>query len=204
MLYCQYQGRSLGSIIGIVTPPQSNPNDEITAASVNDPINVLAVVINGNIDNANVAVGLSTTKLAADGFLAAGTAWTPTWTNVTIGNATVVGSYIQIGKQVVARLSAVWGNTTSASGAIRFSLPVTAATYAGTANVGYIGYGTMYDVSGGLVYDTNITLVNTTTAAVIAKAANGTWVTNSTASNTSPVTWANTDEWNWTLIYEAA
>jgi hypothetical protein len=130
--------------------------------------------------------------------------WTPTWTNVTIGNAVVTGKYSQVGKTVIARLNVVWGNSTSASGNIVFSLPVTAASYPGTSNVGYIGFGTMFDVSGGLVYDTVLTRLTTTTAGAAAKAANGTWVTNAVASNVQPVTWANTDEWDWTIIYEAA
>lgn len=163
---------------------------------------LLAALLNGNIDNDNISptAAIALSKLASTAW----TSWTPTWTNVTIGNAVVVGSYIQVGKLVIARLSVVWGNTTSASGNTRFSLPVTAATYAGTANVGYIGYGTMYDVTGALVYDTNLTLTSTTVAGIVAKAANGTWVTNATVTHASPVTWADTDEWNWTLIYEKA
>lgn len=38
-----------------VTPQQINPNDEISASSVNTPINQLAAVINGNIDNSNIS-----------------------------------------------------------------------------------------------------------------------------------------------------
>jgi hypothetical protein len=187
--------------IGLVSPSQSNPGDTIEASDINTPVNQLAAVINGNIETANLADGAVTAaKIAATAW----SSWTPTWTNVTIGNAAVTGKYTQVGKLVIARLSVVWGNTTSASGNIIFSLPATAATYAGTANVGYIGLGTAYDVSGGLVYDTNVTLVSTTTAGLIAKAANGTWVTNSAMSNASPVTWANTDEWNWLIVYEAA
>lgn len=164
------------------------------------------------VTDANLSVSDITTNdvsTSAHGFApktwaSAWASWTPAWTNVTIGNATVSGKYVQIGKTIIARLSVIWGNTTSASGSIVFSLPVTSATYGGTANVGYIGYGTAYDVSAGVVYDTDITLPSTTTAGVIAKAANGTWVTNATVSNTSPATWANTDEWNWNLVYEAA
>lgn len=129
--------------------------------------------------------------------------WTPTWSNVTIGNATVTGKYLRIDKLVIAWLTVIWGNTTSASGNIGFSLPVTSAAVAGTANVHYIGLGTMYDASG-LVYDVNVTHVSTALAGVVAKAANGTWVTNSSAAHNAPVTWTNTDEWSFTLFYKAA
>lgn len=166
-------------------------------------ISIVSSAIQGSSSLANGIV-LPQTLQSGTGSSWAWQSWTPTWTNVTISNATVVARYIQIGKQVIARISVVWGGSTSASGNVMFSLPVTAASYAGTANVGYIGYGTAYDVSASTVYDTNVTLINSTTAAVTAKAANGTWVTNSSLSNTAPATWASPDEWNWTLIYEAA
>jgi hypothetical protein len=47
----------------LVTPSQSNPNDEITAARINDPVNQLAAVLNGQIDDANIS-GVSGSKLA--------------------------------------------------------------------------------------------------------------------------------------------
>lgn len=39
----------------LVSPSQSNPGDEITAVSVNGPVNQLAAAINGNIDDTNVS-----------------------------------------------------------------------------------------------------------------------------------------------------
>lgn len=180
----------------------------VNAAATNTPLSTIFNDYNGNITDANIAsnAAVAFSKISG-GSASALTAWTsyvPVWTNVTIGNAVVTARYVQIGKKVVARITVVWGSTTSASSNIVFSLPVTSVAVAGTTNVSTIGYGTMYDVSGALVYDSNVTHLSTTTAGVITKAANGTWVTNSTATNASPVTWANTDEWAWTLIYEAA
>ncbi|MBO1267095.1 hypothetical protein [Arthrobacter cavernae] len=39
----------------LVSPSQSNPGDEIKAANVNDPVNQIAAVVNGNIDNTNIS-----------------------------------------------------------------------------------------------------------------------------------------------------
>lgn len=47
-----------------VTVPQVNPNDEVTALSVNQGPNAIATVINGQLDDANVA-GISGSKISS-------------------------------------------------------------------------------------------------------------------------------------------
>jgi len=68
------------------------------------------------------------------------TSWTPTWTNITIGNATVNGKYKQIGKTVFARLDVTFGTTSSAittGGTLHsFTLPVNAASRTAQALLG--------------------------------------------------------------------
>src|SRR6185369_9654216 len=59
--------------------------------------------------------------------------WTPSWTNLSVGNGTVVAKYVQIGKTVFARLSLVLGSTSTVTGPVIFSLPVTSVTYDGAA-----------------------------------------------------------------------
>jgi hypothetical protein len=55
--------------------------------------------------------------------------WTPTWTNLTIGNGTLVAKYCQIGKVVFFQLSLIFGNTTAiGSNAVQFSLPAETST----------------------------------------------------------------------------
>jgi len=48
----------------LVTVPQSNPNDEITALAINQGPNAVAAVLNGQVDDANIS-SLSGTKIAA-------------------------------------------------------------------------------------------------------------------------------------------
>lgn len=47
-----------------VIVPQTNPNDEVTALSVNQGANAIAAVLNGNVDDANVSA-LSGNKISA-------------------------------------------------------------------------------------------------------------------------------------------
>jgi len=56
------------------------------------------------------------------------TSYTPTWTNLTVGNGTNLGSYIQFGKTVLCRIQLTFGSTTSVSGVFGASIPVSGAT----------------------------------------------------------------------------
>jgi hypothetical protein len=51
------------------------------------------------------------------------TTWAPTWTNVTVGNGTVIAKYAVVGKTVFFRVAIIFGTTTSISGtpAIHFA-----------------------------------------------------------------------------------
>jgi len=39
----------------LVSPTQVSPNDEVAASSINTPVNQIAAVVNGNIDDTNIA-----------------------------------------------------------------------------------------------------------------------------------------------------
>jgi hypothetical protein len=56
--------------------------------------------------------------------------WNVSWTNLTLGNGTVTARYTQVGKNVDAELTIVFGSTTAVTGAVSFSLPtVSVSTY---------------------------------------------------------------------------
>lgn len=61
-----------------------------------------------------------------DGIQAAWDAYTPTLTNITLGNGTVAGRYLRVGKTVDVAITLTVGSTTSASGQLQFSVPVAA------------------------------------------------------------------------------
>lgn len=129
--------------------------------------------------------------------------WTPTWTNLTLGNGVVVAKWVQIGKLVFCRLSLVFGTTTSVSGSITFSLPVTAATLGGTIG-GPLGICRMFDTSGALVVHGTIVRASTTTAIAAPDLASGTYVSSTVTSSTVPFTWATGDEIITSFWYESA
>jgi hypothetical protein len=129
-------------------------------------------------------------------------AYTPTWTNVTVGNATQNFRYMQQGKLVFVIGSLVWGSTTSATATgFIFSLPITSATGANSqywGTVSYLDSGTEEYVGG-------MRMASTSTMALRAPYVNGTYITSGDAvKNTVPFTWTTNDSVLVSFFYEAA
>lgn len=92
--------------------------------------------------------------------------WTPTFTNVTIGNGSVTARYVRIGNMVQGQLHILAGSTTSFGNSIEFSLPITAASYHSTLE--YVNIGTVVGVdSGSSGYHGSASTFNSTTVARI-------------------------------------
>jgi hypothetical protein len=175
-------------------------------------------VANGatSITNANIALKRTETIPVRDASLTnaklsttagepggAWKSWTPSWTNVTIGNATVVGKYTQIGKTVRYKLSVVWGNTTSASGIFIFTLPVTSVAADGTS-INVIGTGSILDAGSANIHA--LVSLNSTTTGLLrsVNTAVGNLGIDNGCTNTSPITWTTNDALYVSGTYEAA
>lgn len=134
------------------------------------------------------------------------TSWTPSWTNLTIGNATVSAKYWKVGKLVVAKIDMAWGTTTSASSTILVSLPVTAkAVGAGTSNYAPAGTAWFWDASAGVGWHFLPTFDSTTNLRF--RQQNGTTGTGANVTSATPVTWTGSgtpDEFHIVVAYEAA
>ena len=153
---------------------------------------------------ARLAVGANNTVLIADSTQATGlrwgggwTTWTPTYTNITLGNGTVVARYQQTGKTVSFFISLTFGSTTAITGTFPgFSLPVTAAA-SFNQFLGFItdaGVGTF-----------NATVdCNTTTAYPCAMSSSGAYAVTTYATTTVPMTWTTSDSFSFNGTYEAA
>lgn len=129
-------------------------------------------------------------------------AWTPTRTGLTLGNGTEVSNYWRSGRLVVWRYSLVFGSTTSITGNVTLTLPVSAST-----NGGLVGA----NMAPALLVDTGtadyvglVRIQGTTTAQVIIMTSSGTYPSFIALSSTVPHTWANTDIIRFTISYEAA
>ena len=122
--------------------------------------------------------------------------YTPTWTagttNPSIGNGTLSGRYIQIGKLVYCQFTMRAGSTTTfGSGNWRFSYPV--APDGTSANLYQVG--SIYALDNGAANYNGITQYAGVT--YMGLIISGNWV-----SATAPFTWANGDVLEVNVIYE--
>jgi hypothetical protein len=130
--------------------------------------------------------------------------WIPVWTNLSVGDGTVVARYAQIGKSVFVRLSIVFGSTTSVSGSISFTLPVARIAYGGGLGLTPLGTALLWDSSAGVAYAGRAGNLSTTEAQIFSHSVSGTAVVAAAPSSTQPFTWAVGDEIDLELFYEAA
>lgn len=133
------------------------------------------------------------------------TSWTPTFTNLTIGNATVTGAYVQLGKTVLARLRVVFGTTSAMSTNPFLTLPVNNATAYDTTYHNLIGeawYATDGNFAGKLAIN-NVSGSNK--AQLIYEDSSSTFVTLSGLSSVIPRnagTWTTGNSFTLFLNYE--
>lgn len=131
---------------------------------------------------------------------AAWTAWTPTWTNLTIGNATQSSTYWRSGNAIILHLRVVIGSTTVVGVAPSFTLPVAAQA----DNYGGGMVSTYRDVSAGSDFDGFIRLAGTTQGWLLVKNSAGATDARTHIGATVPFTWASGDIIDGFLAYEAA
>lgn len=131
--------------------------------------------------------------------LGAWTAYTPSLTNITLGNGTLAFYYTQIGKIVFVKGTFNMGSTSSISGNMTFSLPVTA-----NSNAIYQTFQATILDQGTAWVDGVIKIESTTTISVSGRTTNATYGTLPGTSSTVPMTWANTDFVTFYIFYEAA
>jgi hypothetical protein len=156
---------------------------DIIAATANDTPARLAVGTNGQVLTADstAATGLAWASASAPAYVS----WTPTFTNVTLGNGTVAGSYVKNGKFVSGFVRFSFGSTSAITGNIILPLPSTPENANGDFSVffadlgtnSYVGTG---ELSGGNFY-------------VYAASTTGTYLSGVGTSSTVPMTWANGD-----------
>lgn len=138
----------------------------------------------------------------AGGIGAAWASFTPSWANVTVGNGTNTGWYLQIGKTVFVKTRFVMGST-STMGAAVLTLPVTASANAMVDSLAGLGSIFIQD-SGTAVFNGGVRYRSTTTVDPFVWTASGTYVIPTTFSSTVPMTWTTNDNFIMQFFYEAA
>lgn len=123
-----------------------------------------------------------------------------TFGGFTKGNATIVSKYTRLGDFVHFFGSVILGSTSSMTGALDVSLPVTSE------------YGILYhpsaaytrDASSGIIYWGYAINIGTSSLRLVNTATSGTYATNADMGATVPFTWTTSDEFWWNHFYKAA
>jgi|688.fasta_scaffold455840_2 hypothetical protein len=129
------------------------------------------------------------------------TAYTPTITNGVLGNGTITGSYVRVNKLVYGAIKFALGTTSTITGQLQFTFPVTNAASQSSVVVGNAYY---YDNSSGLTYDAKTYRLSTTVMSFFATNASATYTTYSVLNATVPVAFGAGDEVVCSFTYEAA
>ena len=172
--------------------------ETIDASDVNTDLQGLIDEFNKEVGESKIADdAVSIDKLKSESWAT----WTPTWTNLTIGNGTTIAKFQQRGTLVTGYLKFTFGSTSSIdSSNVLISLPVT-----GTANISTntpIGQIRVSE-SGGTNYPGTLEMQTTTTAQLLTHIVSGSDVVFQTLSATDPFTWGTLDQIYISFTYEA-
>lgn len=151
--------------------------------------------------------GQATITIPGSSLPGAWTSYTPTWTgsttNPTIGNGTLAGAYIEIGKTVHFRINLTVGSTTSVgSGTWRFSFPVT--PHVDVAGFALGGYGEDAAVIG-YVISAGLRVAGASTFSLLMHVPTSSSMgASNIVSHNLPHAWGNGDFLRFSGTYEAA
>jgi hypothetical protein len=169
----------------------TTPNNGWSVPTSSDYVAQGAVAIEtlGDAIDASVGTGLLTW-----------TNYTPTWTNLTLGNGTLTAKYAKLGKTVYFYVKFVMGSTSAVGNSPKFTLPVTPLAYWFNHDWRmFIEDSGVNSYLGGAQFDTLPNLLT-----LHSHRADTTYVSYGTVSSATPMTWGTNDNFIVSGIYETA
>lgn len=118
------------------------------------------------------------------------TSFTPSWTNLTVGNGTVSAAYNQINKLVLVTVRVTLGTTSVVGDPVRMTLP--ASLTQDTASQDFVGLSFLGD-TGVASYTGVISVISSTQVGLYVNNVSATYGSLNTVNTTRPHTWGNTD-----------
>jgi hypothetical protein len=185
------------NVANTIAPTVVDAKGDLIAGTAADTVGRLAVGAN---DLVLTAASGETTGLKYTG---SWTSFTPTWTNLTVGNATQTAKYCQIGKVLFFEVRLVFGSTTSITGRVSLNWPVAPASTE-AANMASVNLAFEDQSDGpypGFKFNQQ---ANTTKFELLPIKADGTYSKYGLLSSTVPFTWTTSDEINLSGFYEVA
>jgi len=154
------------------------------------------------VDSSAVTTSLDY-KVAQLEALGTATAFTPSWTDFTPGNATETWYYTQVNDLVHVFGDTVLGSTSSVTGIVYLDYPVGTVSAAGALAGVPIGRVRFTDASAGSLIMGVVQISGTTRASLQLELATGTYVERAGGINTNtPFTWTTSDRISASFIYQ--
>ena len=161
-----------------------NTNDSVVTANITNSAVTTAKIADGSVTNAKLAT-------SAGEVGGAWVAWTPAWTNLTVGaGGTNTGYYTTVGKTVKFRVFFQYGTGSAVGTLPKLTLPVASVNY--VAGYPQIGNGVAHD-NGGVIYPLMCAWLSTTTAGLFAENSSATYVGHTSVAAAVPFTFASGD-----------
>jgi hypothetical protein len=184
-------------IEGGIQPTIFDAKADLLTATANDTPARLAVGANGQT---LVAASGETTGLKYEGNWIS---FTPTWTGLTVGNASVEAKYLKIGGLIHFKIRLGWGSTTSISSRVFVTWPIAPISTNAAQSANTV---VQFEDSGvgptqGMVLNS---LSTTSTMTLFSMTSSGSFVAAADLSSTAPFTWATGDQIYIAGFYEVA
>jgi hypothetical protein len=143
-------------------------------------------------------------KLTAGDMNAIGsyTAYTPTFSGFTLGNGTITARYTKINKLVHVVGFVDLGTTSTMTGPLDISLPVSFDTASQPILTPFAGQCIFYN--GATLFNAYPIALSGTSFRMVGLLANGTYTTNYDISSGTPFTWNSSSDFRWNFFYQAA
>lgn len=136
------------------------------------------------------SVGAILTAAQLNTYLAqSSTTWTPSWTNVTVGNGTVVAQYSRAGALLHVTLKLTLGSTSAVSGTVGVAGLPTNPSYHASGEL------TMLDTSASTRYTGAVEATAASASLAIINGVSG------GVNTTTPFTWATGDTFGFSVVY---
>jgi len=165
---------------------------------------IAAIADSGDNTPGDVRTALTSVLGRADVFADASTdwtTWTPSYTNLTIGNGTVVARYTNINGTVTAYFLFTLGSTSAVGSGPTVSLPVNRSASYGTNTM---LWGPAYLKAAGTQYVGVVRSPSASTAGLLTHTVSGSDTVIGAISATAPGTWTTSDVIGFQITYEAA